>query len=101
MKYFKARKILELAINQYRLASELERIENQVMAQNNFKSVIKICEHQPYLRKIQGGAYFHLARISKKIGENQAIVPHLKNCLKVYPEHQKAKEMLDFEKRKI
>ncbi|MBU1627554.1 glycosyltransferase [bacterium] len=67
------------------LQEAMEKFEEVINLAYNLSSVVK--------RNLIGGAHFHLGCIYKRLGEKEA-KHHFEKCLKIIPDHKKARENL-------
>ena len=64
-------------------------------AKNKFETVLTLTKDIESLDgKLLGNAHFHLGMIYREISEKGKAIFHLKKCLKMIPDHQKAGEIL-------
>ena len=76
----------------YKQASNLKKTGKLKDASQQYFTAIELCLNKPYMRKMKGGAYFHLADIAKILKDEQAYKTYLKLCLQFYPEHKLAQK---------
>lgn len=88
------RNALENVTNLYSRASALKNDKKFKEAKEIFKKLISLCDAKPYLNQRKGGAYYHLALIAKCEDDLLSYDVYLKLCLKFFPQHKKARELL-------
>ncbi|MBU0535521.1 tetratricopeptide repeat protein [bacterium] len=81
----------------YRLGSFYKRQEIFRKAEEHFKTIIYLSNKMLLIepsRRYRGGSHFHLGCIYKELGEKKEAKHHLEECLKIIPDHKKAREYL-------
>jgi glycosyltransferase involved in cell wall biosynthesis len=75
----------------YQIASLYKRISNFKAAKEKFYSLLEFVTHEPTVM----GVYFHLAHIYHLEGENNKSKDFAVRCLRINPEHMKARQLLE------
>ncbi|MDI6785907.1 MAG: glycosyltransferase [bacterium] len=81
----------------YRFASFCKDEKILGKAKEKFEEIIELTKKLPLHRgknRYKGSAHFQLGEIFKKLNENEEAIAHFQKCLKLIPEHGKAKEYL-------
>lgn len=83
-----------MALIRYTLGSNYERCGNLLKAKAEFEEVVNLKSKISVIEKKRfvGGAHFHLGCIYSKFGEEEKARHHFKECLKIIPDHKKARE---------
>ncbi|MBU1782063.1 tetratricopeptide repeat protein, partial [bacterium] len=66
-------------------------------AEEHFKKIIDLSYGMLLIvsNKYRGGAHFHLGCIYRELGEEDKAKQHFEECLRLIPNHKKAKEYLE------
>lgn len=88
------RALLDKVTSLYKKGSALKKAGDFDAAKTCYQQTIDLCSGKSYLNQRKGGAYFHLALISKEMNDTLAYQTYLKLCLKFDPEHNLAKEYI-------
>ena len=86
------REKLNRAADIYKQASNLKKEGKLEEAAKHYLKSIDLCLNKTYMRKMKGGAYFHLADMAKTLKDEQGYKTYLKLCLLFYPEHNLAQK---------
>jgi len=100
----KSRRALSLNSNkiktvsiQYGMGSAYEKEEEWDEAKKNFEMIIKLAREIPFWgnrNRFRGGAHFHLGTIYTILGNRERAEEEFKACLRLIPDHKKAKSLL-------
>jgi len=74
-----------------------ERQESLGKAKDEFETVLSLAEEMDSSekKKLLGNAHFHLGMIYKETSEKEKAEREFENCLKLIPDHKKAKELIN------
>jgi GT2 family glycosyltransferase len=73
--------------------SEMRKMYSE--ASFNFKKVLEFADELGCDRRYKGGAHFHLGCIYRELKDMESAKHHFKECLKLIPNHRRAKEELE------
>lgn len=88
---------IQKCLSYYNIASFLEKKNLLREAEGKFKKIIELLMlfNLREEKGLIGGAYFHLGCIRQRMGETEKARDYFKECLKLIPDHNKARENLE------
>jgi tetratricopeptide (TPR) repeat protein len=88
----------------YNLGSVCKGYGMYEIAEENFNKVLELIKNRHLIyrkRSYEGGAHFHLGEICQKKGRKDKAIFHYNRCLKIMPEHIKARESLRLLRKEV
>ena len=78
----------------YAMGSNYEREESLNKAKEEFEKLAKETSSFANKNRFVGGVHFHLGCIYRSLGEKERAIREFENCLKLIPDHRKAREIM-------